>query len=246
MTDTKLAVCFAAGIAMLAGASTASAQSPAPATQKIYVNANVGGQLASRTYGPGTFSQTVYEETASLETSTPIGTGPVFDIGAGYRVASNLFVGVTVSSFSTTSTATTTAQVPNPLFFNRFATVTGSASDLKHRETAILPQLVYSRALTDKIDVNLGVGPSIIRVSQDVVDNFTVPTGTQNTNLASSTVTKSGIGLHGTLDLVYNLAQHWGLGGYVRYAGAKVELPGIDDKVNVGGMQAGGGIRLRF
>jgi hypothetical protein len=45
--------------------------------------------------------------------------------------------------------------------------------------------------------------------------------------------------------VIYNLKTRYAVGGYVRYAGAKVDLPSAND-LNVGGMQAGGGIRLRF
>jgi hypothetical protein len=243
MTDTKLAACLLAGVALLAGASTASAQSAA--TDKIFVSANIGGQLASRTLDT-TSSLTVYEETATLGASTPIDAGVMYDFGAGYRVWGDLFVGVTVSVFSTTSNAATTARVPNPLFFNRFATVTGTATDLKHRELAVLPQLIYRRALTDKVDLQAGIGPALISLKQDVVGSFAVPAGTQNVNPALTEESVSGTGIAASLDLTYKVGTNWGIGGFARYAGAKVELESGANELNVGGMQAGAGIRLRF
>ncbi len=243
MTDTKLAACLFAGVALLAGAPTASAQTTA--TDKIFVSANIGGQLASRTLDTSS-SLTVYEETATLRASTPIDAGVMYDFGAGYRVWQDLFVGVTISFFSVSSDATTVAQVPNPIFFNRFATVNGTAADLKHREVAVLPQLIYRRALTDKVDLQAGLGPAFISLKQDVVGSFSVPAGTQNVNTGLVEESATATGVAASLDLTYKVGTNWGIGGFARYAGAKVDLDTSDKELNVGGMQAGAGIRLRF
>ena len=90
-------------------------------------------------------------------------------------------------------------------------------------------------------------GIAVIHVSQDLVSSFSVAAGTQNVTTTTTKETGSGTGLYAAIDIIYNLAARYGVGGYVRYAGAKVDLPAaaIVD-ANVGGMQAGGGIRLRF
>ena len=40
------------------------------------------------------------------------------------------------------------------------------------------------------------------------------------------------------------LVGRYGVGGFIRYAGGKAEFPAVD--LTVGGMQAAGGIRIRF
>lgn len=233
-----------AGLALLA-VPHASAQSPSPSTSKVFLSINAGAQLAARTLDMAA-SQTVYDETATVNASLPIGKGVVPDVGLGYRVFGDVFVGVSVSMFSNTGTASTTASIPDPLFFNRAKTVTGTVADLKHRELAILPQLIYTRAVTDKIDFVGGVGPAIISLTQDTVSSFSVAAGTQNVTFSKAEEKATATGINGSIGLNYNLSDKLALGAFARFAGAKVQLPSAADKQNVGGMQAGAGIRFNF
>ncbi|HUR35518.1 MAG TPA: outer membrane beta-barrel protein [Vicinamibacterales bacterium] len=235
---------FAAAIALLT-VTGASAQTPSPSTSRFFASVNIGGQLASRTIDMAA-SQSIYDETATLNASLPIGKGVVPDFGGGYRVFGDVFVGLTVSFFSNTGTASTTASIPDPLFFNRSKTVTGTQANLEHSETAILPQLIYVRTLTDKLDVVGAIGPAIIKVSQDTVNAFTVPPGTQNVTIAPTNESATGTGVNVSLGVNYNLTERYAVGGFARFAGAKVELAASPDKLNVGGMQIGAGVRVNF
>ena len=87
-------------------------------------------------------------------------------------------------------------------------------------------------------------GVAIIHLSQDLVGDFDV-TPPQVLTIKTTSESKNGVGPYGQVDLIYNWKTRYGVGGYLRYAGAKVDLPSQAD-VNVGGMQAGGGIRIRF
>ena len=80
--DTTLWLCL--GLSCFA-AAPASAQVPSPATGKLYLNANVGEQFASRTLKSSAAS-TIYDETATLFATQPVNRGAVIDVGAGYRV----------------------------------------------------------------------------------------------------------------------------------------------------------------
>lgn len=248
MIATKFAPGLVAAAALLAAATPAFAQAPSPATSKFFVNANVGGQLASRTFDT-TVSKTVYEEPASLKATYPIGTGALFDVGAGYRVFGDVYVGLTISRFSNTSDATTDALIPDPVFFAPTVqpkAVSGVAAGLKHSEVSIMPQIIWAYPLTGKLDLAAGIGPAFVRLSQDVVSSFNVPDRTQNVTPVISTQKGSGTGIAATLDVTYGITDMIGVGGFARFAPAKVQLDATTDKVNVGGMQAGAGIRLRF
>jgi len=245
MIATKFAPGLVAAAALLAAATPAFAQAPSPATTKFFVNANVGGQLASRTFDTSA-TKTVYEEPASLKATYPIGTGVLFDFGGGYRVFGDVYVGVTVSSFSKTGDAKTDAVIPDTVVFGRPKAVPGTATGLKHSEMAIIPQIIWAYPLTGKLDLAAGIGPAFVRLSQDVVSSFTVPDRTQNVTPVITTQTGNGTGVAATLDLTYGINDRIGIGGFARFAPAKVQLDATADKVNVGGMQAGAGIRLRF
>jgi hypothetical protein len=245
MIATKLAPGLVAAATLLAAAATASAQAPEPATSKFYVNVNVGGQLADRTLDTQA-TKTVYEESATLTSSQSIGKGALVDFGGGYRVFGDVFVGLTISRFSNTSDAAISTRVPDPVRFDTFATVSGTAADLKHTEVAVLPQIVWATPLTDKIDFAAGIGPAFIHLSQDLVGDFTVQDRTQNVTPVSTTETGNGTGFAATVDFIYGINERYGVGAFLRYAGAKVDLPSAADSVNVGGMQTGIGVRLRF
>lgn len=246
MNSMKLVLRLLTAAAVVGTAAPAFAQSPSPATEKVFLNVNVGGQLAKRTFSTAS-TQTVYEEQARLDATYPIGTGILYDFGVGYRVFGDVFVGVSVSMFSKTGDATTLADVPDPVLFDTpRLDIAGTATGLKRTETAIMPQIIYTRALTDKVDVGLGIGPAIVRLKQDVLSSFTVAPQTQNVTVVKSSESGSGTGIAATLDLTYNLSSRLGVGGFARFAPAKVDLPSAGGKVNVAGMQAGAGIRLRF
>lgn len=237
-------LCVAAAALLLSAAST-HAQTPGPSTNKFFASVNIGGQLASRNLDTQ-ISKTVYDETATLTASTPIGTGVMPDFGVGYRVYGDIFVGVTISLFSTTSTASTSTVVPDPLLFDRSVRVAGSVADLKHKETAILPQMIWTTAVTDKVDFVAGAGPAFIRVSQDVVNGFAVPAGTQNVNATAGNETASAVGFAASIGVNYNLTPRFAVGGLARFAPGKVTLASGAKDLNVGGMQVGGGIRVNF
>lgn len=246
MNSKKLALRLLAAAAVVATAAPAFAQAPSPATEKVFVNANIGGQLAKRTFSTAS-TQTVYEEQARLDATYPIGTGLLYDFGVGYRVFGDVFVGVSVSMFSKTGDATTLADVPDPVLFDAAKLdIAGTATGLKRTEMLIMPQIIYTRAMTDKVDISLGIGPAIARVKQDVLSSFTVAAQTQNVTAVKSTEDGNGTGIAATLDLTYSLSSRLGIGGFARFAPAKVDLPSAGEKVNVAGMQAGAGIRLRF
>ena len=245
MIATKFAPGLVAAAALLAAAMPAFAQVPSPATTRFFVNANVGSQLASRTFDSSA-TKTVYEEPASLTASYPIGSGMLFDFGAGYRVFGDVYVGLTVATFSKTGDATIAATIPNQIVFDRPKAVAGTATGLKHSEVSIMPQIIWAYPLTSKLDLAAGIGPAFVRLSQDVVSSFTVPDRTQNVTPVIGTQKGSGTGIAATVDVTYGINDRIGVGGFARFAPAKVTLDATTDKINVGGMQAGAGIRLRF
>lgn len=234
------------GAAMLVHASTASAQVPAPATEKFYVNVNFGAQLADRTVNT-TASKPIYDETATLTSSIPVSGGALFDVSAGYRVWGDVYAGIGVSTFSDTEVYAWSASVPDLLFPNRPAARQGTGSDLKRREVSVNPHVTYVRALTDKIDGAFGLGLSIVSLKQDLINSsgFNIAAGTQSVVVTPVTEEATATGIYVALDVIYNLAPRYGVGGFIRYAGGKADLASAPDQ-NVGGMQAGGGIRLRF
>jgi hypothetical protein len=246
MANRTLVLGLMAGIALL-GAPAARAQVANPAKEKYFVNVNVGAQLASPSirFDNHLIPNLIYDETAFLTSTQQVGKGAMFDIGAGYRVWGDVSVGLLFSRFADTESAAVIASVPDPVFFDRRTLVPATVADLKRRETTIAPHAIYVYPLTDKLDLAAALGISVIRLSQEMPIDFTVAAGTQTPTITAVTERKTGVGPYVAVDVIYNLQPRYAVGGFVRYAGAKVDLL-VAEGHNVGGMQVGAGIRLRF
>lgn len=243
MTMTTRILVLMAGLATAVAPEAQAQTLPAPASAG-FVNLNIGVQSQSRSIATSdTF--TLYGEPATLTTSQTIGKGPIADISGGYRVWRSLSIGVGFSSFSKNSTSSVVASIPDPLFFDQSKTVNASATGLEHTERAIHVQAVWFVPITEKIDVALSVGPSFIRVGQQLVSSVTVPTGTQNVSVVVGNEQGTAKGANVGIDGTYLVTRNFGAGIFFRYAGGSIDLPSAPG-VKVGGFQAGLGARIRF
>lgn len=226
---------------VLGAASMAAAQTKAPGS--AFIDINVGAQTGTKTLATSS-SFSLYDETATVATSQSIGSGPVFDFGGGYRIWKNLAVGLSFSAYSRTVTGSLTATVPDPIFYNKFTTVSVQSPGLKRSEFGTHVKFIYYIEVNEKVDVAISGGPSFIRVSQDV-SSATIPSGT--TNVSVTIANQSGTAKGGNVgaDVNYKIAPKWGVGFFLRYAGGSVDLP-VATGVKAGGLQAGAGARLRF
>jgi hypothetical protein len=229
----------------LNGVSAARAQqtSQQPET-KTFVSISAGGQFGSQTFSSSsTFP--LYGETATTATNQAVGGGFVFDASGSYRVWRNLAVGIGIWTFNGSGTAAGVASIPDPLQTGHPTIVNGTASDLKQTDVGVNFQAVWVQPVTDRIDVAIFGGPTLIHVSQDVA-TMTIAsnaqTATMTTSSQSGTTGKAGnVGV----DASYKLTKRYRAGVFIRYAGGTINLPIIGD-LTVGGAQLGGGVRIRF
>jgi hypothetical protein len=185
-------------------------------------------------------------------------TGPLFDAGVGVRAANNLGVGVVVSLFRHSNSGAFQLAVPSPIAANRPLDLKGSVSDLRREELSVHLQTLYALSLGKSYRVLLSGGPSMIRVTQDLVRSVEfdmVPgfTSLKFNQAIVSEASKTVIGFNVGADFSWTLASHIGVGAVARYSRANVVFdPGsalgltraIDS--TAGGPQIGGGIRLMF
>ena len=239
MTKTICAFTLLAG---LAAAVPASAQAPATGS-KTSVSVSVGGLLQEHTFTTANEFGPIFDETASFVASHKIDQGVLFDFGAaratGWR---DLWVAVSVSTFSKSSNAGIVATIPDRVFFNRPATATTSADNLKHTEVGVNISALWMLRVTSRIDVALFGGPSFIHLNQELVTGFD-----PNANPISATVvnqTATAKGGNAGVDLSYRLTNMYSAGFFIRYAGGTAHLESTPLKV--GGGQVGVGIRVRF
>jgi hypothetical protein len=181
-----------------------------------------------------------------------VGGGLAVDVSGSYLVWKNLAVGVGLTLFSASTTAAIDAQVPHPFFFNQPRAVTGEF-DGDRSETAVHIQARWLVPVNNKMLVTIFGGPSFFLVEQDIVsdleysESYPFDTATFTRAIAASQ-SESGVGVNIGGDVAYFFTPNVGVGGTVQYSGATVEmtLPSGTADVNAGGLQVGGGLRLRF
>jgi hypothetical protein len=97
-------------------------------------------------------------------------------------------------------------------------------------------------------------GPSFFQVKQDVVTEIvyadTYPYDTASFGGAQTTAAKeSNIGFNVGGDVAFFFTRQLGVGFSTQFSGVNVDVPRVDGgttPVKAGGLQAGGGLRLRF
>jgi hypothetical protein len=101
--------------------------------------------------------------------------------------------------------------------------------------------------------VTLFGGPSFFQVEQDIVNDFeyseSYPFDTATfTRAVAASQSESAVGVNVGGDVAYFFSRQVGVGGTVQYSGATVEMttPSGTADIKAGGLQVGGGIRLRF
>lgn len=249
---TALAV---AGV--LAGATGAAAQSD---ESRFFLSVSGAFEPGSQTYqDDSTFS--LYDETGKIGVGSESSSGAVLDFGVGARVAGNFLVGASFHRTSSVADATVTGQAPHPIFFDRPRNFSATVADLKRSEQALHLSVGYRIPLGDKLDLQILAGPSQFRFSQEVVTlpappkspvTETATLTTVTANLETARRKKNAWGGHVGGDLSYAFYQNdttsFRLGAYVRYAEAASDFQVVNNTVStkVGGIQFGGGLRVRF
>jgi len=224
---------------------------PPVINEKVFFSAGVLFQLNSNDF---TDTTTIRRnaENGRLDTAYDVSGGLAFDVSGSYLVWKQLAVGVGLTLFSSSTTTTINAQVPHPFFFNQPRTVTGEF-DGDRSETAVHIQARWLVPVNTKMLVTIFGGPSFFSIEQDIVTDFefseSYPFDTATfTRAIATSQSESAVGINVGGDVAYFFTPNVGVGGTVQYSGATVEMtvPSGTADVKAGGLQVGGGLRLRF
>ena len=239
-------------IGMLAMPGVAHAQTAWRDHARVSINAGI--HLPASTTFNATTTTTVYLEPASINTAYQVPRGAFFDGGVLFRVRRAFGVGVAVSSFSGSQTADVTGSIPHPFFFNTPRALSGTTSALERSETAVHIQAAY--VITSKrVNVAIAGGPTFFNVSQDLVADASYTDAYPHdsvtfTAATLSKVSQSKVGFNAGVDIGVKLSKSLGIGGLIRFSRASVTFPLANTasgvSTDVGGVQAGGGVRFFF
>jgi hypothetical protein len=242
----SLVLCAAFATARDAGAQTS------PWGNNGYVSLNQLYQTTPINFTTDT-KLNVHQETGDVRADHRIVPGLVYDVTAGGRIKGRLGVGYAMSYRRQTEFAQISASVPHPLYFSQPRLVGGEAG-LKRQDLAMHLAAMYLVPVSEALQVSVFAGPTLFRVSQDMVHNMEVNEAypfdqATYTGVTASREHASRIGYNTGADVAYFFTQTLGVGGIVRFSQATVDMPTPDGgtaSLKVGGLQTGAGVRVRF
>lgn len=242
-----------AGFAFLVLAMTLVAASRAEAQWNGFIHLNGGGQSADRVV-TNALQVELYDETATYEATMTSPGGRVVDAWLATRVAGNLGVGIGATVLEGRGMVTLDGSVPSPLIRGRHRRVSHEQTGLHHQQFGLHLPVAYVAPVSERIYVTLLGGPSWFRLRQDALatvalgDEVAPYSMVSVAGLTTTVANGTGIGYHIGIDMTYLFTRWFGLGLLARQTGGSVEmqLPGGSRAIDVGGVQAGAGLRLRF
>jgi hypothetical protein len=202
-----------------------------------------------------TRSFTEYVETGSL--STRYSAKDVFgpDIGVQVTLFRQLGVYAAYALATRDQTGSFEAAYPHPLYLNRPRRLSGELTGYELKESAAHLDLAYGGA-RGHIDYALFAGVSFWSVEADLVESVRYSQSYPYDEVTLSQLVRTrpkdsptGFNAGGRLDYRFGKPGRVGLGVQLRYSAAKAKLPAGESTVidiDVGGFQAGAGIRFYF
>ena len=202
-----------------------------------------------------TFVFRAYGEDARFDENHETKNGNILDLGGSIQLWEQLRVGASYSQLTKADSTRLTGTVPNPIAINAPRTIDPQALSLVHEERATHLYAAWVVPINDKLDVAVLGGPSFFNLTQGIVAGLSIRevSGPPWPEVGLEGVTtgefkKNGIGVHVGADVSYMAMPNFGLGGFLWFAQSSIDVPSLAGArpLNVGGVQAGGGIRLRF
>jgi hypothetical protein len=220
---------------------------------KGFLSANIGGNLSTRDF-TNQFTFDLYREQAHVDTQYGVPASLAVDVGGGFRFWGHLAAAIAVTNSQSKEDASISAQIPHPFLLNKPRSITGTASGLSRKETAVHLDAAYLAPLSRRLLLIAFGGASIFSVNQDIVTGVRVGEvyPYDEASFTSATTTRasdSPVGFNVGADLTYQVWPNFGFGGTVRFAHAtaKFSESGVSTgSVDVGGAIVSGGVRWLF
>ena len=249
------AALLAAAVEMPAEAQIRVSPRPLPRPPRFRVAINAGIQDVKPFTETQTFDQ--YFEQASFTLTRTMERPVFYDGSISVGVWKRLHVIGAFSFLTNTGPGELTASVPHPLMFSTPRSVTGEVSQVQRREMGYHIDLGWRVAPTPNLEFTVFGGPSIFVADQVLVTGLRLGLANEvypfdtlafpavDTESQTQTVT----GYNAGVDMTWRFTRRFGLGVLLRYAVGKKDFTppgGQPIEVEVGGLQAGGGLRVVF
>jgi hypothetical protein len=252
------AMVFASVLALTSAATVFAQVTPTTRSEwdKGWIDVNFGVAVAAEKEYSSDFVFTRSLENGVGLALYTLPTGASFDFGGGYMFTRYVGVGISFGGTAHEDTVGLGLTVPHPNFFNEPGIgVNVTDKPLMRVEGARHIQLMAVPWQTQRLRLRVFGGPSHFRAEQEVITNIRyIQTTLGRANLINITSYDSekslgtGWGAHVGADFSVFSTRVVGVGGGVRISRGTVQFEdygGFDDR-KVGGVQAGGGLRLKF
>ncbi len=235
-------------------AATASAGSTTIRTRPAFLNIDIAYRAGSSDFirTATDFSDT-YAEDGSVASNYGNGSGYQFDVMGSQAVWGQIGVGLGVSYYQRAGTTKVDASVPHPFFFDQPRTATLETKAPEGTEIALHIPIVWIPTSGTRVKILVFGGPSVVRMTQNVVSAVTLndpyPHDTVTmTGVTTATLAGTNPGFHVGGDVAYFFSNALGLGAGVRYSRATIALKSDAGTTEgtAGGTQIVGGLRVRF
>jgi len=234
---------------------------PTNSFERGFIDVNVGVAWANEGSFTVEVNDTVFRETRTFRTTYGNPAGASFDFGGGFMFTPEIGVGVSFAGTAHQSPTELQIRVPHPFAADAHATDVEDTEDkLQRVEGSVNIQLVGAATIGDRTRVRVFAGPTYFRVQQDLVVDigynqvFGVFTRANQVEITTydveEKVESTGWGYHVGGDISFFFNRVIGIGAFARFSRGAVDMEepvtGDELELRTGGIQAGGGLRLKF
>jgi len=226
---------------------------PPPLVRRAVIWLNGAYQATSIDFAD-TATFDLHAEQGSFTADYTVPGGLVIDAGLAIRVWRDLLLGGGVSRFSVNRPAAVSARLPHPFYFDRYREVSGQSAGITRSDLIVSAVVMWMVPAGDRVQVGIFGGPSYFSVRQPLVkdvefdEQYPYDEATFTGALVSAQ-TQTALGVTAGADVTFLLTDRLGVGGLVRFSRASLELTTTGARtltLTAGGLQVGGGLRLRF
>jgi hypothetical protein len=233
--------------------------------ERVWLDLSVGSAMAAEDAFAMTASVARFEQQADFGAHYHLPRRASFAIGGGVMVGPRIGIGVCVGGVMHEARADLTARVPHPYFVDAFASASGQTDiPMQRIERSVAAHAMLVAMQTKHVRLRAFGGPSYFHVQQDSVTGLTYnqfyfvrsPTNVvELTDYEFERRDGSGWGFQTGADASVFFTRVLGVGGFAQYSRGSVELENtvatelgqqLRVHVHAGGLQVGGGVRLKF
>ena len=234
-----------AALGLLFGASSVASAQALHWRDQTFINLDFGAQ--PKTASEAThFGFPLFDEQATIDVAQNVKGSSYFDVTAGTTPLGRTYgLAVHYRQRSAKSDGTLSASLPDPAYYDSPSAFSGTIPALQHRESWFSGLVAVRLLGLQKAELMALVGPSVVHVKHEVVTDVAVDAATGQVTANLAILSRNLLGYEAGIDIRYPVMRLIGVGGFVRFATAKGHL-GPDLKQDLGGLQYGAGLQVRF